>query len=320
LPPASLPYQSALYYRTEFNGDPVPRYVGALCGDRAFGTTALGDTREVVYSSCEAPKGRVSIQGWAGLLEVEDRVRPTNLLNADLGTAQGKSCTSYGILKEALAAQDRQRISNAACNISAAEYDGQPSSSPEDWPTASEMLSFAQHSAGTPRTCVLAAMTTVLAHMPAPTEQLGHGLGQIIGEDLGAPDAARVNAALLQLNASAGYVLFNGWRERDGAQRLQTLLEPTLPALVKLLIAGHAMPGITASPEHPAPPMSLGELIGHGGDKAKRYIPELLATAESSAAASADALVALSIIAPGDARVQTLQRTIKPLTLDGTPP
>ncbi|HEX5343561.1 MAG TPA: hypothetical protein VFX55_13800 [Duganella sp.] len=313
LPAAYQPYKSAIYYRSEFNGDPVPPYFATLCSDRAFGATALEDAREIAYNTCETPKGRISIQGWAGLLEVEDRVRPTNVLSADFGTVQGGSCTAFGIFKEALAAHDQQRISNAACHISGAEYDDRKSGLPDDAPSAAEMLSFARNNAGTPRACVLAAMTTVLAHMPEPTEPLGHGLGQIIGQGLTSTDAVQVNAALLELTQTVGYIAMNGWREKNAAPRIQAVLEPALPTLVKLLLSGHAVP-------HTARAMSLGELIGRAGSKAQRYIPELLAAAESPAAISSDALVALSGIAPGDPRVQALQRMIKPLTLDGTQP
>lgn len=311
LPAAYQPYKSALYYRTDFGGDPVPPYFGALCGDRAFGTTAPGDTREIVYNNCETPKGRVSIQGWAALLEVEDRVRPTNVLNTDLSMAQGNSCTAFGILKEALATHDQQRISNAACHIRGAEYHDRKSGLPDDAPTAAEMLDFARNSSATPRACVLEAMTAVLTHMPEPAEPLGQRLGQIIGADLASTDAAKINAALLELTQSVGYISMNGWREKHAAQRIQTMLEPTLPVLVKLLLSGQAVPRTT---------MSLAELIGHAGNKAHRYIPELLAAAESPAAISSDALAALSLIAPDDPRVQALQRTIKPLTLDSTQP
>jgi hypothetical protein len=112
----------------------------------------------------------------------------------------------------------------------------------------------------------------------------------------------------------------NGWREKNEAQSIQTMLEPALPALVKLLLAGHAVPRTISTPEHPTPAMSLAELIGRAGGKAHRYIPELLAAAESPAATSSEALAALSLIAPNDTRVQALQRTIKPLTLDSTQP
>jgi hypothetical protein len=320
LPDAYQPYKSAIYYRTDFDGEPVPPYFGALCGDRAFGTTALGDTREVVYNNCEIPKGRVSIQGWAALLEVEDRIRPTNILTSDLSTAQGNSCTAFGILKEALATHDQQRISNAACHITGAEYADRRSGLPQDVPTATEMLDFARNSNATPRACVLAAMTTVLTHMPEPAEPLGQRLGQIIGENLASTDTAKVNAALIELTQSVGYISMNGWREKNEAQRIQAMLEPALPALVKLLLAGQAVPHVAPSPEYPAPAMALAELIGRAGDKAQRYIPELLAAAESPSAISSEALAALSLIAPNDARVQALQRTIKPLTLDSTQP
>ncbi|MYM66925.1 hypothetical protein GTP45_08800 [Pseudoduganella sp. FT55W] len=311
LPAAYQPYKSAVYYRTDFDGDPVPPYSGSLCGDRAFGATAMGDAREVVYNNCETPKGRVSIQGWAALLEVEDSVRPTNVLTSDLSAAQAGSCTAFGILKEALATHDQQRISNAACHISGAEYADRKSGLPQDAPTAAEMLDFARNSATTPRACVLSAMTTVLTHMPEPAEPLGQRLGQIIGAGLTSTDAAVVDAALIELSQSVGYISMNGWRDKNGAQRMQTMLEPALPALVKLLLSGQAV-SRTAMP--------LAELIGHAGNKAHRYIPELLAAAESPAATSSEALAALSLIAPDDPRVQSLQRTIKPLTLDSTQP
>lgn len=317
---AYQPYKSAVYYRTDFDGDAVPPYYASLCGDRSFGATALNDGREVLYNKCETNKGRVSIQGWAALLEVEDGARPTNTLIGDLSGAQGNSCTAFGILKEALATRDQQRISNAACHINGAEYYEPGSGLPQDAPTATEMLDFDRNSSATPRACVLAAMTTVFAHMPEPAEPLGHGLGQIIGDDLASTDNAKVDAALKQLNASVGYISMNGWQQSKGVQRIQTLLEPALPALVNLLLSGHAVPHTVPSPEYPAPAMSLGELIGHAGDKAHRYVPDLLAAAESPSAISDDALAALSVIAPNDARVQTLQRTIKPLKLDRTPP
>jgi len=320
LPVAYQPYKSAIYYRTDFDGDPVPPYSGSLCGGRAFGAAALGDAREVVYNNCETDKGRVSIQGWAALLEVEDRARPTNALASDLSTAQGNSCTAFGILKEALATHDQQRISNAACHIIGTDYADRKSGLPQDAPTAADMLDFARNSNATPRACVLAAMTTVLTHMPEPAEPLGQRLGQIIGAGLSSTDAAVVNAALIELSQSVGYISMNGWREKQGTQRIQTLLEPALPALVKLLLSGHAVPRTVPTPEYPAPAMSLAELIGHAGNKAHRYIPELLAAAESPAATSSEALAALSLIAPDDPRVQSLQRTIKPLTLDSTQP
>jgi hypothetical protein len=62
LPAAYQQYKSAVYYRTDFDGDPVPPYSARSATIRAFGATALGDAREVVYNNCETDKGRVSMQ------------------------------------------------------------------------------------------------------------------------------------------------------------------------------------------------------------------------------------------------------------------
>jgi hypothetical protein len=221
---------------------------------------------------------------------VEDRARPTNALASDLSTAQGKSCTAFGILKEALATHDQQRINNAACHIIGAQYADRKSGLPHDAPTAADMLDFARNSSATPRACVLAAMTTVLTHMPEPAEPLGQRLGQTIGgAGLSSTDAAVVNAALIELAQSVGYISMNGWREKQGAQRIQTLLEPALPALVKLLLSGHAVPRTVPTPEYPAPAMSLAELIGRAGNSSPLH-SELLAAAESPAATSSERL------------------------------
>jgi hypothetical protein len=235
---------------------------------------------------------------------VEDRARPTNALASDLSTAQGKSCTAFGILKEALATHDQQRINNAACHIIGAQYADRKSGLPHDAPTAADMLDFARNSAGTPRACVLAAMTTVLTHMPEPAEPLGQRLGQTIGPAQGSPNRRSRRQRRPHRTRAVGGLHFHerlaGKARRSASrlcwsQRCRHWSNCCCPA---------AVPRTVPTPEYPAPAMSLAELIGRAGNK----LTATFRTTGGSRIASRDlirALAALSLIAPDDPRVQS---------------
>lgn len=314
LPAAYLPYRSAIYYATRAEG--AEPYFDSLCGSPGFGTNALGDNRDIVHSSCAAPQGKLAIQGWAALLEVEDRPHPTNTIHADLSAAQGQSCTAFGILKEALAAHDNRRVTSAVCRIAGVEYWDKNSGIPEDMPTPQAMLALSQANASTPRECVQQAITTVLTHSPEPANDLAGGLGQMIAGDLASADAQIVDQAIMQLSASATYIAVNSSAREDYQQaRLQALIEPTLPILVHMLAARQPQPIPTFRTDrlfNPPGVASFGRLIGYAGDKANAYLPDLLAAAESTPEVAEDAMRALEAIAPKDPRVQALRHTIMP--------
>jgi hypothetical protein len=243
LPATYLPYRSALYYNTSSEGDRPEAYFASLCGEPSFGATALGDQLDMVHSSCDKPKGRFALRGWVGLLEVEDRPRPTNTVQVDLTAPRGSSCTPFGILKEMLSSRDSRRISNAACNISRAEWWSKTSGIPQDLPSESDILTLVHANSGAPRQCVLQAMTTVLTHTPAPARTLGNALGSMFADDLMSANNTIVDTAITQLDEATRHIYLNGFQQQEYVQpHLEAVLATLRPALHRLQAGGKQLP------------------------------------------------------------------------------
>ncbi|MYN41241.1 hypothetical protein GTP55_17905 [Duganella sp. FT109W] len=243
LPAAYLPYRSALYYATSSEGDHPETYFASLCGEPLFGATAFGEQHDMVHSSCDKPKGRFALRGWVGLLEVEDRPRPTNIVQVDLTAPRGLSCTPFGILKEVLSSRDSRRISNATCNISRAEWWSNTSGIPQDLPSESDILTLVHANNGAPRQCVLQALTTVLTHTPAPARTLGNALGSMFVDDLMSANKATVDTAITQLDEATRHIVLNGFQRQEYVQpHLDAVLTPLRPVLRKLQAGGKQLP------------------------------------------------------------------------------
>lgn len=238
VPDDYAPYSDALFYYSDETPAAEP-YFAALCENDSFGVTALGGNHDMVHSSCAAPKGKLAIKSWIGLLEVEDRVRPTNIIHTDLGAASGTACTEFGILKEALASGDSRRMKNAACHISGTEIYAWSPTPPKDLPSPADMMQLVE-SRFIPRICTQLAIGALLAHSGPEGTQLAAAMGQMIREDLSSSDSKTVDEALLILGSQTSSILHD--TKEHHLMHVQAMIRPSLPILKTMLESGRADP------------------------------------------------------------------------------
>ena len=96
LPEGYDAYRSAMMYVSVSRSGTTPfaaiNYRPSLCSPRIPGATFPGEGRDLVYAKCATANPGVEIRGLAGLLEVEDRLQSTNVVQVDFSKAAGLSC------------------------------------------------------------------------------------------------------------------------------------------------------------------------------------------------------------------------------------
>ncbi len=95
-------------------------YHSSLCSPVGFGKNLFGPGKDVIVSSCGEKEnvGAVEARGYLGFLEMEDRLRATNVLDIDFSTADQSECDPYRTLKEVVNSGDEERIERYLCSIS----------------------------------------------------------------------------------------------------------------------------------------------------------------------------------------------------------
>ena len=316
IPDAAKPYQNALLFFSEFRTQPQTpgrrarftplKYEASLCGRSRFGESATGMGRELMELPCEAPGVRRSVRGWAGLLEVEDRLHRTDPIEVDPGLAAGRSCRGIGMLTEAIKARDAGRTKAAACALMSEERrevpfeslrlskDGQviekplPRLTPQEIPAASDLLALASADDPEASNCGRMAMTRLFMEEPVQNNDLPERLGDMLKAELDSLESARIDAAVgLARALSPPQPQFDKSNGAAGALYQRVLLR-ALPALVEALVSGKSELSF-----------GVGDLVASTGAAARPFVPVLLKAA-SGAHPPGELYTALNLIAADD--------------------
>jgi len=279
VPAAASAYQHGILFFSEFQGAPQARgvarrfadldYQPGLCGGARFGVSALGKGLELMALPCDAAGGRHVVRGWAGLLEVEDKLHRTGAIEIDMGSADGRSCRGFGMLKEALASKDPQHIKAAVCAIGREEQPERQSTprslTADELPAEADLLALASVQDLDTRKCTAVALTRLFREAPTQNNQLPETLGRMLKAALASLDPGNIEEVVRLVHD-----LPPQDPERDKSQGkakvlYERVLVPALPELVNALVSGK-----------PAWPTGLGVIVGSLGDAAKPYVPVLL--------------------------------------------
>lgn len=297
IPASYRPYLDALVFFSQSreggaNGFAAIRYRSASCGPDTFGRTALDEAKDIFHTSCSARPPTVAIRGWAGLLEVEDRLHPTQVEQVDTARAAGDACTGFGMLAQALAARDAPRVKAAVCALQSegGEGDGEIRPSSAGAYPAGALITLAADDDAELRQCAVAALGRVLIESPAvSTRDLGRFV-DVIKTELASGDPARIDAAGRSL-AQDGYWIRDKRQRAEIRRRFHLLADRVTDAVVHTLLT-----------QPSAATGMLPYVLGSFKTSARRHLPRLVAAAAENTESTPAVLNALEKIAPADPR------------------
>jgi hypothetical protein len=298
VPASEQGYAKAMVYFSAFRDDKAASksngrfaplvYRPSNCAGPELGATSRGNGNDHVSTRCGPAPGRVSIRGWAGLLEVEDSLRPTGVTQIDFANAHGSSCHPFGMLKEALATQDQGRIEDALC----AAGSGQNTEAlPSEVPPIGEMLTLAVSGSATAKACVKGALLKLFITMPAQSSMFLERFGALLAAEIVSPDA-KVAADAWETIHNLVSRLENA---EDASVRSQKLLRPMYPVLLQILASG-------TNEQSKISIMNIAVLK----KEAKPLLPALFAAAGGSGPKAGWASHALAGLMPDDLRLHRI--------------
>jgi hypothetical protein len=267
-------------------------YQASMCAHADTGATARGNGADLVLARCSAAPGKVSVRGWVGLLEVEDRLRPTGVTVVDFGKATGRSCTEFGMLKEALAAGDALSIEETVCAASGLSHSALV---PADIPPMTQLLNLASAGSATSKVCAKGALTALFLRAPVESGAYLDKFGKLLAGEIGSTDAKTAENAGETIYKLASRLTDSAAGEPDSGARASKFLAPVLPALLKLLQTGTPKQAELAS-----------SYIAALKQDAMALVTPLLATATSNNARAGLAAHALVGIIPADPRLHQI--------------
>jgi hypothetical protein len=198
IPDNYAPYRSAMIYASEALGNDgsarLIAYSPSLCSPWRLDATTLRGGRDLLHARCEQPATPVAVRGHAGLLEVEDRLQPTNAVQIDLGKAPGQACTGDGMLNEAMANNDTARIKELACAIGNEQRDVDRAPRPS-LAALVTLLKLARRPDGPPPACMDAAAARWKAELRMALD-LVPGVGYLLAVSQNIADALAPSATL----------------------------------------------------------------------------------------------------------------------------
>jgi hypothetical protein len=300
LPLSHQPYQDAILFYSEIRSGAAKRYSlteysPSLCGADDFASTAYGQGKDMVYAQCGDKPAPSSVRGWAGILEVEDRLHLTEPISVDLGPAVRAACVSIDKkLAAAFASGDAARISDAVCRFADRrdpEFHEESRAFGSQFPTAS-LLALAASEDAPLQACAAQALVRVFGEAPVMPAAMLSGYVATFKADLLAADPRRV---LRATQAMEQFVHRSRSLPDAGKVRSQAVLVPLLDPMIKVLLGehGHAM-GF------------LPTLIAEVKLPAQRHVPALLAAATVPSRGRSHIVWTLREIAPHDPRVRRL--------------
>jgi hypothetical protein len=294
------PYRDAMLFYSEIRSGASQRfalteYSPSICGADDFASTAYGHGKDMVYAKCGDKPAPSSVRGWAGILEVEDRLHLTDSVDVDLGPAVRAACVSIDKkLAAHFASGDAARIKNAVCRFADRrdrEFHEESRAFGSQFPTAS-LLALAASEDAPLQACAAEALVRVFGEAPVMPEAMLSGYVATFKADLLAADPRRV---LRATQAMEQFVHRSRSMPDAGKARSQAVLVPLLDPLVKVLLGEHGyamgfVPTLIAEVKLPA----------------QRYVPALLAAAAEPSRGRRHIVWTLREIAPDDPRVRRL--------------
>ena len=289
-------YRSAMIYASE-TVDPAGKarliaHSAMLCAPWTLVATANQNGSDMVHASCERPGAAVAVRGRAGLLEVEDQLRTTNLLQVDFNAATGRACTGYGMLKEAIAATDRDRIADLVCALGGEAWHPNPPPL-STVPSFTTLLALGRAPGAPAKECVYNASLRWIDDFHVDPALLGPDLR----EDLQSNDEARIVRATQTLDYISRRLLDHAPPAPNGAMHSAALLRQILPQAVQLIAEGRS-----------ASASALAGLIGPMRPDIAPYLPALFEAGARQSVAAIPALEALAQLAPDDTGLHALLR------------
>jgi hypothetical protein len=295
VPQSQQRYAKAMIYFSMFRAGATGRfqelvYRSGNCHQPELGATARGNGADLVSVACVAAPGRVSIRGWAGLLEVEDSLRPTAVNVVDFAKAKGVSCTGFGMLKDALASRDQPRIEQAVC---AARQMDEPV--PGDAALTPELLTLTASGSATARTCAKGALAALFAAQPAASSVFLERYGKLLASEIASKEAEVARDAWDTTNKLVSRLALLDAADPTAAPSTQKLLRPMYPAMLNALFSG----------TREQSEMTSANIAGLGKD-AQALLASLLAAADGDGPKAGLASHALSGIVPQDPRLHRI--------------
>jgi hypothetical protein len=300
LPLSHQPYQDAILFYSEIRPGASQRfalteYSPSICGADDFASTAYGQGRDMVYAQCGEKPAPSSVRGWAGILEVEDRLHLTESINVNLGPAVRAACVSIDKkLAAAFASGDAARINDAVCSFadqSDPEFHEESRAFGRQFPTAS-LLALAASEDAPLQACAAEALVRVFGEASVMPGAMLARYVATFKADLLAADPDRVLRATQALEK---FVHRSRSLPDAGKARSLAVLVPLLDPMVQVLLGehGHAMGFIPT-------------LIAEVKRPAQRHVPALLAAAAVPSRGRRHIIWTLREIAPDDPRVRRL--------------
>lgn len=280
-------------------------YSPSMCAPEHFGKTARGDGRDMVFASCQS-RARVSVRGWAGLLEVDDRLHQAAPTPVDFGTAAPSACTASGILKEAFASGDAQRIEDAVCGFGDEELERggglrlkndrvspKAASVAVHYPSMRAVIALAAKPDARFQDCASGALARIFTENPGLSSDDLLRYGDSFKARLASPDRQIVSRAshdLARLVSGRHTAL----PPAELRERTDRLLAQVLDAMLGALM------------REPVQTYQLVDLVARVPKQAKTQVPALMAAARSDTPAAASAIKLLEAIIPNEATFHEL--------------
>ncbi len=270
-------------------------YVPSLCPIEPFMGTAFAGGRDIVHAQCNTRPQPVTVRGWTGMLEVEDRLHQTDTIRVDLGQAAGGACTGFGLLKSALESGDAARIKQTTCALEQEWVDHrQALPAPlAAFPTGALLDQFGAADRELQK-CARQAAVRLFNETPFLVGKHLAAYAALVEGDLVATDPARVATAAQELTSLVMNMRLSAYTPPPVVPS-EELLALVLDSMVHALIANRA-----------AETAQLAPLLAPVRKQAQRQVPALLAAVTSDARGAANAMSALEVLVPHDPRLHRL--------------
>jgi hypothetical protein len=76
-------------------GFEIKRYVSSSCDFPSFGGSNLGALKELAYSTCDVAPAARKAKALVGMLELDDRLVETDVIDIRLDMATGPACSTF---------------------------------------------------------------------------------------------------------------------------------------------------------------------------------------------------------------------------------
>lgn len=305
LPASHQAYAETIMFFSFHSGPPsddfyerptVSLYTQSLCSGRIFGSTAFEGANDLLLASCSKSVDPVSLVGWAGFLEVEDKLHKTDMVNIGFDQASGSACTGFGILKEALERGDISQISETLCGLGSEEFrDPLEKIASRDLPPMDKLKQFTSTTNDAVKQCVLRALGRLIVETPSDATEATKQYLEMILSSLQSSDSEIIDSALEKLSELRREIEWRVKPKDNIDARKQALFLPILPSLMNILKTGDSKQSVHA-----------GSLIGLFGTNDAELSDQLFSIAQAEAKHANAAMLALKNLLPNEPKFHAL--------------